>query len=175
MLKASFRLKVRIVTAKKFQNHGFQKYSSLCVFTFPQSSLMFPKPCYTNVWGGWAVWGWTLRIFLLLAPGSPEVRLVKAENRKAKFAKSHMPDSRAVDSQFAISPCSIKLADSPHASSADNSIQFLLKYLPTKISYFDKSAFRWKVDLPKNKQLASALGAVDQLIVSASADFEAWI
>lgn len=64
----SFRIKTQIVTAKKFQNHGFQKYRSLCVSTFPQSSLKAPsKPCYTNVWGGWAVQGWTLRISPLLA------------------------------------------------------------------------------------------------------------
>lgn len=72
--------------------------------------------------------------------GSPEVRFVKAENRKAEFAKSCMPGSRAVSSQLAIAPCSIKLADSPHASSADSSIQFLLKHLPSMCSNFDKSA-----------------------------------
>lgn len=123
----SFWPKTQIVTAKKFQNHIFQKSISPCVFTFPLSSLMFPKPCYTSIWGGWAVQGWTLRISPLLSPGSPDVRFVKAENRKAKFAKSHIPGSRAVCSQLAIAPCSIKLANSPHASSADSSIQFFAK------------------------------------------------
>lgn len=107
-----FQTKTQVVTAKKFQNRGFQKSRSLCISTFPQGSLMFPKPCYTNVWGGWAPQGWTLRISPLLAPGSPEVRYLKTENREAELARSHTPGSRAACSQLTIALCLVKLAGS---------------------------------------------------------------